>query len=318
MITIFLTLNTVITIRQKFYRNYLGISAPASSIIFPTISRQHAENGLANLIKYLVNYGFYKFGLEITSLVIIISIVNRIDIISALLGIALIFFIFPKRHFVLKIWPYFLGLCCVVYPLEYLACLGLPPGLCINYPWESLPPELIDWLFLTVYDTNHERQSVMAAKLYYGFFVLLFTSRQWIVFKIERNDIDKKYRGGSNADSYLQINSNNLEIKDFFTFKPTLLDNAKSFFFSCFYWISLAVVFLTAMDPDNLFGVGYIIGCFILLWNGNEFYLKPLKSVFIWWKVLIAYNLAVIFSKNILGVITETILSPLFYSDNTQ
>ena len=33
-------------------------------IIFPNTKRADADNGLEDCFKYLVNYGFYKFGLE--------------------------------------------------------------------------------------------------------------------------------------------------------------------------------------------------------------------------------------------------------------
>lgn len=34
-------------------------------IIFPRITRQDADKDLLHMIKYLVNYVFYKFGIEV-------------------------------------------------------------------------------------------------------------------------------------------------------------------------------------------------------------------------------------------------------------
>lgn len=35
-------------------------------VLFPRITRQDADKDLLHMIKYLVNYAFYKFGIEVS------------------------------------------------------------------------------------------------------------------------------------------------------------------------------------------------------------------------------------------------------------
>lgn len=111
--------------------------------------------------------------------------------------------------------------------------------------------------------------------------------------------------GGSN-DELIDENYSTTDpnIKDYFqTSGKTILDVLKTSFFSCFYWITLAVLFMTANNRQNLFGLGYIVGCFVFLWNGNDFYLKSRKKVFKNWNYLIWYTWFVILLKTILSLV---------------
>ena len=110
--------------------------------------------------------------------------------------------------------------------------------------------------------------------------------------------------GGSNIEAHLEPNpSQRISVPDFFAFGDTILDSIKSMFFFCFFWITLAVVFLAGTTRVSLFALGYVLGCFLFLWNGNEFYLKPIDIIFRLWKTIIAYTSVVILIKAILQVI---------------
>jgi hypothetical protein len=57
------------------------------------------------------------------------------------------------------------------------------------------------------------------------------------------------------------------------------LNLLKKCLFLSFYWITLAIIFLTGTNRVNLFALGYLVGSFIFLWEGNEFYLREKKSI---------------------------------------
>lgn len=68
------------------------------------------------------------------------------------------------------------------------------------------------------------------------------------------------------------------------------------------FWLALAIVFLTGANRVNLFSVGYLIGSFTFLWQGSDFYLRPIDVILKWWIRLIGYNVFVITLKTILQI----------------
>lgn len=56
-----LTLQGVLKIRRQFRRRPSG----ADNIVFLNIKRSDADKGLLHMIKFLVNYVFHKFGVEV-------------------------------------------------------------------------------------------------------------------------------------------------------------------------------------------------------------------------------------------------------------
>ncbi|RWS27983.1 piezo-type mechanosensitive ion channel component-like protein, partial [Leptotrombidium deliense] len=297
VMVLILTLNAVVIIRQRLHRYRHHEICPPPGIIFIKISRKDADKGIVDCLKYFANFAFYKFGIEITAIIMSFLIAYRMDIISLLLSLWLFVFGLTSRNFIAKMWPVFIGMLCILLPLQYLMSLGIPPGLCTEYPWVNLSLTLQNWLYLPSFQLHP-----LVNKLYFDFFVLLFASRQLLVFCIEKSNTH--YEGGDNSEhGTTQFSRAKEAVKDYFTFKRTLIDSIKSILFSCFYWITLAVLFLTAIGYFNLFGLGYILGCFLFLWSGNEFYLKPVNSILRIWKCLIAYSIAVIFVKTILDLI---------------
>lgn len=107
---------------------------------------------------------------------------------------------------------------------------------------------------------------------------------------------------GSNIEAYKEQTPQ--DVPDFFTFGTSIFDSIKSFFFFCFFWVTLAILFLAGTTRINLFGLGYVLGSFIFLWNGNEFYLKPIKMIFKSWKIIIAYTCFTMMLKSIIQVFT--------------
>ena len=117
------------------------------------------------------------------------------------------------------------------------------------------------------------------------------------LFRLEQSLSPK---AGSNIEAHKETITYN--VPDFFSFGTSIFDSIKSFFFFCFFWVTLAVLFLAGTTRINLFGLGYVLGSFIFLWNGNEFYLKPIRMIFRSWKFIIAYSCITMLLKSIIPV----------------
>ena len=67
-------------VRQQMKRIQKKKPTKTPDVVFPGISRINSDDSFRNLLKFLVNYGFYKFGFEITLIMFIIVIFIRMDI----------------------------------------------------------------------------------------------------------------------------------------------------------------------------------------------------------------------------------------------
>ena len=64
-----LTIQAVVQIRQKYQRYMTRSTEPIVGILFPEIQRSDADKGLLQCFKFLLNYGFYKFGVEVSKII---------------------------------------------------------------------------------------------------------------------------------------------------------------------------------------------------------------------------------------------------------
>lgn len=48
-----------------FYRGKLGVNKPKYSTLFENVTYRDVEKSFVHCAMYLVNYGFYRFGLEV-------------------------------------------------------------------------------------------------------------------------------------------------------------------------------------------------------------------------------------------------------------
>jgi len=80
---VIVTMHAVITLRQLQMRVKIGaLNAPPTKLLFPHIIRADAEKDLVGLVKYLLNFGFYKFGIEISLIALVSTITYRQDIVA--------------------------------------------------------------------------------------------------------------------------------------------------------------------------------------------------------------------------------------------
>lgn len=135
-------------------------------------------------------------------------------------------------------------------------------------------------------------------------FQLILSCSQLVVFNIEATE-GSRYPAGSNKEIYDPrgefIGERPNPVPRFIGDKA-YFNRVKTGVFFLFYWVTLAVMYLAGTNRISLFALFYILGCFFFLWNGNEFYLKPIKTLLSWWNSLISFNVTIIFLKCILQV----------------
>lgn len=306
MLIVVFSAHAMVRYRQRFYRARHQLPEPRPGVVFIQANRSNADDGIKQCLMYLLNYFFYKFGVEVCFVTMVTCIGVRLDVFALMTSLWLCAMFLLRRRNLAKVWPFYVAYLCFVLPLQYLVVVGLPPGLCIEYPWwdpsKKVLRETALWLFLPDY-----QDPPVARKILVDFVQLLFACCQLHVFFLESSHSSIAYEGGSNKEIYdntgRYIGQTPNPISDFVTYTKSYLSMVKVFLFFSFYWITLAVMFLAGTNRVSLFAMGYVLGCFFFLWNGNEFYLKPMNVLLKMWNTLLAYNVVVIFIKCILQVV---------------
>ena len=91
----------IVSITYRFVR---GNSA-RPLVLFPKIVRQDAEKDLPNFLKYMFNYGFYKFGIEICLMATVALIGSRMDLVACFYAFWLCFLFALSREKLSIVWP---------------------------------------------------------------------------------------------------------------------------------------------------------------------------------------------------------------------
>ncbi|CAH1708045.1 unnamed protein product [Chironomus riparius] len=279
------------------------------TVVFKHIRRADADRDIPHLIKYLINYGFYKFGVEICLIGYLMVIGYRMDIVACFYAIWLCFLYKLDRNDASKIWTYATYFLIASIPIQYISLIGLPPGLCIEYPWKNVDMLKDFNIFSFLPDSSLEFKD-RAKLLLLDFVLLLMMCRQLIVFRIEAryNNSVVNFPGGSNKSILQDIDQLGVvpfdnPTHDFIDKIRNYLDILKRFIFIIFFWATLAIVFLTGTSRVNLLSLGYIIGSFIFLWQGTDFYLRPIYVILRWWNYLITYNVSVVTIKTLIQLV---------------
>ncbi|XP_057662853.1 piezo-type mechanosensitive ion channel component isoform X9 [Diorhabda carinulata] len=306
MFIVVMCLWKVIEVRQFNYRLSRGRSTEKRFFMFPRITRDDADKDLVHFAKYMANYGFYKFGVEISFIFIATLIAVRMDLYALMHCIWLLIMFSLPRNTLSRIWVVYLIFIAISIPFQYFQAVGLPPSLCIEFPWDAADPvlrSLQSWAFLL---DNYTPPPV--EKLVFDFMLLMAVSRQWVVFRIERRYAGQNYAGGSNESIISQAEQKDFvnPVPDYITFVRSYLDILKKAVLQSFLWITLAVVFWAGTSRVNVFSLGYLLCAFVFLWHGSDFYLRPIPKILRYWQFLLGYNVMVIFIKcslQILGCI---------------
>jgi len=295
--------------RQRYHRRLHGIPEPPSDVIFPGDDGQHVDKSLIHCIKFMFNYFFYKFGLEVSMIMMAIVAWVRMDLLGLIIvGWLFVFALMPRR-ITRALWPIFLLYLAVMLPLQYAMWVGLPQDLCIIYPWS-------EWLVPDYMTTDGTRVSNNLLKLLdlanyrvpidysmtksfavADFFLILFVAAQERVFRKESS----AHPAGDNYSIYTSGDyslRNNNPRYDFVTEQKTFVDYFKITIFMYGHWVTLIMVLVAGLGGTSLFALGYLILAFWMLWQGNNLYtMKNYKKTLARWNCLLMYNVVVIFCK---------------------
>ncbi|XP_021264227.1 piezo-type mechanosensitive ion channel component 1 isoform X2 [Numida meleagris] len=303
LVLLLLVLEAVVYRRQEYYRKQHQLAVPITETIFEDVSREQLDHGLVTCAKYFLNYFYYKFGLEICFLMTVNVIGQRMNFMVILHGCWLVVILTRRqRAAIARLWPKYCLFLVVFLLYQYLLCVGMPPALCMDYPWrwsQSLPMNsaLIKWLYLPDFFVAPK-----STNLINDFVLLLCAAQQWRVFVAERTE-EWLRAAGDNADR-LDLEREPHNPAPNFIHCRSYLDMAKVVVFRYLFWFVLVVVFITGATRISLFGLGYLLACFYLLLFGTAMLRKPARARLVLWDCLILYNITVIISKNMLSLLS--------------
>ncbi|XP_074895941.1 piezo-type mechanosensitive ion channel component 1 isoform X2 [Buteo buteo] len=303
LVLLLLVFEAVVYRRQEYYRKQHQLVAPVTETVFEDISREHLDHGLGSCAKYFLNYFYYKFGLEICFLMTVNVIGQRMNFMVILHGCWLVVILTRRRRAAIaRLWPKYCLFLVVFLLYQYLLCVGMPPALCVDYPWRwtrALPfnSALIKWLYLPDFFVAPK-----STNLINDFALLLCAAQQWRVFEAERTE-EWLRAAGENTDR-LDLARDPHNPTPNFIHCRSYLDMVKVVVFRYLFWFVLVVVFITGATRISLFGLGYLLACFYLLLFGTAMLRKPARARLVLWDCLILYNITVIISKNMLSLLS--------------
>uniref|UniRef100_A0A3Q3WKT4 Uncharacterized protein n=1 Tax=Mola mola TaxID=94237 RepID=A0A3Q3WKT4_MOLML len=303
MVLMLLVFEATVYRHQTHHYRQIQRSPPTVPTLFPGATRDTLDQGLISCFKYLLNYAFYKFGLEICFLMTVNVIGQRMNFLVIIHGCWLVAILVRRRRAVIaRIWPKYCLFLCVFMIYQYLLCVGIPPALCIDYPWRWNTPvlmnsALIKWIYLPDFYSVPNSRNLIA-----DFVLLMCASQQWKVFECERIE-EWMVLAGENTDEPEPMEGRLFNPAPNFINCRSYLDMAKVLVFRYLFWFVLSVVFITGATRISVFGLGYLLACFFFLLFGTRLLLKPSRTRLTLWDCLIIYNVAVIISKNMLSIL---------------
>ncbi|XP_032383361.1 piezo-type mechanosensitive ion channel component 1 isoform X3 [Etheostoma spectabile] len=288
---------------QAHHYRQLQRSPPTIRTLFPGATRDTLDQGLIPCFKYLLNYSFYKFGLEICFLMMVNVIGQRMNFLVIIHGCWLVALLVRRRRAAIaRIWPRYCLFLSIFMIYQYLLCVGIPPALCIDYPWRWNTPVLINsalikWIYLPDFYTVPNSKNLIA-----DFVLLMCAAQQWKVFECEHTE-DWMVAAGENTDHPEPMEGRLFNPAPNFINCRSYLDMAKILVFRHLFWFVLSVVFITGATRISVFGLGYLLACFFFLLFGTKLLVKSSRTCLALWDCLIIYNVAVIISKNMLSIL---------------
>ncbi|XP_043071722.1 piezo-type mechanosensitive ion channel component [Drosophila grimshawi] len=282
------TLHAVVKLRDHLIRMPMG-SRRNPNILFPHTNRQDAERNFPELLKYLFNYGFFKFGLEITLIALASTIVHRRDLLALTYLVWLILLLCLSRMQSARIW-YIIQLYFVLSILvQYVYIIHFPPNLCRIIPLRSHQIPENKAVEKLIGDS-------VKSKLMLDFIVLLLISRQRSAFQADLSQTKNyTYPGGDNRNIVNNIAKLGLvyfknPTHDFCSFVRNYSDVFKILIFCNALWVTLAIVFMGGVCSMDMLSLGYLIFALVFLLQGSEVYLQNIHYIICRWNFLIALN----------------------------
>ncbi|XP_053730255.1 piezo-type mechanosensitive ion channel component 1 [Synchiropus splendidus] len=303
MVLMLLVFEATVYRHQTHHYRQLQRSPPSIPTLFPSATRKTLDQGLLSCLKYLLNCTFHKFGLEICLLMTVNVIGQRMNFPVIIHGCWLVTILVRRRRAAIaKIWPKYCLFLSVFMIYQYVLCVGIPPALCIDYPWRwntqiLMNSALIKWIYLPDFFTIPNSRNLIA-----DFVLLMCASQQWKVFECEQQE-DWLVLAGENTDEPDPMEGQLFNPAPNFINCRSYLDMVKVLVFRHLFWFVLAVVFITGATRVSIFGLGYLLACFFFLLFGTRLLVKPSRTRLALWDCLIIYNVAVIIAKNTLSIL---------------
>ncbi|XP_030705330.2 piezo-type mechanosensitive ion channel component 1 isoform X1 [Globicephala melas] len=302
-ILLLLVFEAVVYRCQDYHRRRRQLAPLPAQAVCADGTRQQLDRDLPSCLKYFVNFFFYKFGLEICFLMAVNVIGQRMNFMVILHGCWLVAVLTRRRReAIARLWPSYCLFLALFLLYQYLLCLGIPPALCIDYPWRwsrAIPMNsaLIRWLYLPDFFSAPN-----ATNLINDVLLLLCASQQWQVFLAERTE-EWQHVAGINTDDLEPLQGEPNPVPNFIHCR-SYLDMLKVAVFRYLFWLVLVVVFVTGATRVSIFGLGYLLACFYLLLFGTSLQQKDTRTRLVLWDCLILYNVTVIVSKNMLSLLS--------------
>ncbi|XP_063239606.1 piezo-type mechanosensitive ion channel component-like [Bacillus rossius redtenbacheri] len=294
-----------------------GLYDPPVTVVFPGVNRANADQGLGNFLKFVVNYGFYKFGVELCFVMVAVLMAVRLDVYACMYGAWLCVMVYLPRRTLARVWVGFVLFTAVVIPAQYLIAIGMPDSLCTVYPWygSDLLLNIQAWFYLPGTTVKPPSYRFMC-----DFLVLVLACHQHHVFRAEALLCCERHEhlnGGSNEDITDRLDDPGFRnpIPDFFPMSQSWLDATKRVGCKVLLWLTLALVILAGVNRVNVFSFGYLGLAFWYLWRGERLYLRPARAVVRrWGLLLLGYNLAVMMLKMALQIVGCVLARPIMDS----
>ncbi|XP_021563085.1 piezo-type mechanosensitive ion channel component 1 [Carlito syrichta] len=302
-ILLLLVFEAIVYRRQEHHRRQHQLAPLPAQAVCADGTRQRLDRDLLSCLKYFINFFFYKFGLEICFLMAVNVIGQRMNFMVILHGCWLVAILTRRRRqAIARLWPNYCLFLALFLLYQYLLCLGIPPALCIDYPWrwsQAIPMNsaLIKWLYLPDFFRAPNSTNLIS-----DFLLLLCASQQWQVFSAERTE-EWQRMAGINTDHLDPLRGEPNPVPNFIHCRSHL-DMLKVAVFRYLFWLVLVVVFVTGATRISIFGLGYLLACFYLLLFGTALLQKDTRSRLVLWDCLILYNVTVIISKNMLSLLS--------------
>lgn len=109
-----------------------GKSIARPKVLFPRITRNDVDTNISHLIKYLFNFAFYKFGVEVTLIMVTLLITSRMDAVAVLYAFWLCILFGTSRETKYLIWPVLQFFIVILILIQYIVAVDLPPFLCVG------------------------------------------------------------------------------------------------------------------------------------------------------------------------------------------
>lgn len=124
---ILITLNAGLIRRQQTMRVRMNKPIKTPYIVFENISRADAEHRIVDLIKFVVNYCFYKFGIELTLIMFMIVILHRLDAYAFFYALWFCIIAFKNQNKLERVWHHTIFWLTVSIVLQCLLLNGIIP-----------------------------------------------------------------------------------------------------------------------------------------------------------------------------------------------